>query len=103
MHAIYINGIYQGCQMSSTAKIFTNGAYQYRYLLRDTLTFNTTLAYNFAADASMWLRRTSVRLGVINLANTPPPLASGAFGYNPAVHGGLIVGRTWTLDLTKSF
>lgn len=85
------------------AKIFTNGAYQYRYLLRDTLTFNTTLAYNFAADASMWLRRTSVRLGVINLANTPPPLASGAFGYNPAVHGGLIVGRTWTLDLTKSF
>ena len=30
-------------------------------------------------------------------------VAAGAFGYNPAVHGGLIVGRTWTLDLTKSF
>ncbi len=88
---------------SYIAKIFTNGANQYRYILRDTLTFNTSLAYHFAANAREWLKHTTVRLGVINLANTPPPLASGAFGYNPAVHGGLIVGRTWTLDLTKSF
>jgi hypothetical protein len=90
-------------QPSYLAKIYTNGAYQYRYVLRDVLTLNSSLAYRFGHDAREWLRNTTVRCGVINLADIPPPLAAGAFGYNPAVHGGLIVGRTWTLDLTKSF
>jgi outer membrane receptor protein involved in Fe transport len=90
-------------QPSYLAKIYTNGAYQYRYVLRDVLTLNSSLAYRFGHDAREWLRNTTVRCGVINLADISPPLAAGAFGYNPAVHGGLIVGRTWTLDLTKSF
>lgn len=88
---------------SYIAKHFTNGAYQYRYVLRDVLTFNSSVAYRFGANSREWVKNTTVRLGVNNVANTPPPLAAGAFGYNPAVHGGLIVGRTWTLDLTKSF
>jgi hypothetical protein len=35
--------------------------------------------------------------------DTPPPLTSGATGYSTAVYQGLLVGRTWTLELSKQF
>ena len=44
-----------------------------------------------------------MRVGVNNLTDAAPPLGAGAFGYNPAVHGGFLVGRTWTFELTKAF
>jgi outer membrane receptor protein involved in Fe transport len=47
------------------------------------------------------LRSSSVRLGVVNLFDTPPPLSSGATGFSANVYQGLLVGRTWTMELTK--
>lgn len=85
------------------AKHFTEGRYVYRYLMRDSLTFNASLGYAFGPDHSRWLRSTRVRLGVVNLTNEPPPLASGQFGYSPSVSSSLAVGRTWTVELTRSF
>jgi hypothetical protein len=40
---------------------------------------------------------------VSNLLDKEPPLASGGFGYDPGVSQNLLAGRTWTLDLTRSF
>ncbi len=85
------------------AKHFTGGRFVYRYITDSTLTFNATVDYRFGADAPRWLRQTRLRLGVVNLTDVEPPVASGAFGYEPGVHQNLISGRTWTLDVTKAF
>lgn len=88
---------------SYISKQFDSGSYLYRYVVRDVVTFNATLSYRFNQEATPWLRRSSIRLGVINLADREPPLTSGAFGYSASVHGGLLAGRTWTIELTKQF
>ncbi|MEO6002371.1 MAG: TonB-dependent receptor [Opitutus sp.] len=88
---------------SYIAKHFTEGRYVYRYIMAETLTFNASFAFRFAKTSVDWLRRTTVRIGVINLAGREPPLASGAFGYSPSVASSLSVGRTWTVDITKAF
>ncbi|MCX6956366.1 MAG: hypothetical protein NTV51_29885, partial [Verrucomicrobia bacterium] len=88
---------------SYIAKHFTEGRYVYRYVMHDSVTFNAGVGYRFGADASPWLRQTRVRLGVINLADKAPPLASGQFGYSASIAGSLVVGRAWTLELTKAF
>jgi len=75
----------------------------YRYVIDSTLTFNASLGYSFGSNASAWLRSSRVRLGVTNLTDKEPPLASGAFGYDPGVSQSLLAGRTWTLELTRSF
>lgn len=90
-------------QPSYIAKHFTEGRFVYRYIMHDSVSFNTSVGDRFDPRASDWLRNTRVRLGVINLANKAPPLASGQFSYSPAVTGGLVVGRTWTIEMTKSF
>ena len=69
----------------------------------ETLTYNLALGYQFGANSMEMLRKTKVRVGVINALNKQPPLASGAFGYNPGVTGNLAVGRTLTVEITKSF
>ncbi len=88
---------------SYLAKQFTGGVHVYRYVMAETLTYNASVGYQFGANAREALRRTKVRLGVVNVTNVAPPLASGSFGYSPGVTGSLAVGRTWTLELTKSF
>ncbi|MEO7415187.1 MAG: TonB-dependent receptor [Opitutaceae bacterium] len=88
---------------SYIAKHFTGGTYVYRYRIHDSVSFNASVGYRFGSRAGEWLRGTRVRFGVINLADKAPPLTSGQFSYSPSVNGGLVVGRTWTLDLTKSY
>jgi outer membrane receptor protein involved in Fe transport len=44
-----------------------------------------------------------VRLGVANLTDKAPPISSGGFGYNPGVSQSLLAGRSWSLELSKSF
>ena len=83
---------------------FTTGTNTiYRYVIEDTLTFNLSLGYSFGPQSSSWLRKSRIRLGVSNLLDKEPPLASGGFGYDPGVSQNLLAGRTWTLDLTRSF
>ena len=79
------------------------GSYVYRYIVHDSLTFNAFVGYRFGAEANRWLKRTSVRVGVVNLLDSAPPLTSGAFGYSASVYGNMLVGRNWTLEITKSF
>jgi outer membrane receptor protein involved in Fe transport len=82
---------------------FTAGSYSYYYKVRDSITYNAFASYHFSARSMTWLKSTTLRLGVINVFDTPPPLASGATGYSTSVYGNLIAGRTWTIDITKQF
>jgi hypothetical protein len=40
---------------------------------------------------------------VVNVTDREPPLAPGAFGFSPSVHGSLFPGRTWTMEITRAF
>ena len=83
------------------SKQFDSGSYLYRYVVRDVVSFNTSLGYRFKQEAPRLLRHSSIRLGVVNLTDQEPPLTSGATGFSAAVHGSLFQGRTWTIELTK--
>jgi outer membrane receptor protein involved in Fe transport len=83
------------------SKQFDSGTYLYRYVVRDVISFNSSLGYRFKQEAPRLLRHSSIRLGVVNLTDQEPPLTSGAVGFSAAVHGSLFQGRTWTIELTK--
>lgn len=85
------------------SKQFSDGAYLYRYRVHDTVTFNGFVQHRFGTQASPLLRRSSIRLGVVNLTDKEPPLESGNFGFSTSVYGSLFQGRTWTVELTKQF
>lgn len=83
--------------------MFDAGATVYRYKIEEVLTFNASVSRRFAATGDSWLKDTSIRVGVVNLTDLEPPLASGATGYSTGVHGNLLVGRTWTMEISKRF
>ncbi len=83
--------------------IETAGRTIYRLVIDPYTTFNLLLGYNFGDEANAVLRNTRVRVGVINLTKEEPPLASGAFGYDPSVSQTLLNGRTWSIELVKQF
>lgn len=80
-----------------------NSAVVYRYRISDVITFNAALGYDFGKERNPWLRNTKMKIGVINLTDREPPLASGGFGFNAAVHSSLFPGRTWTVELSRKF
>ncbi|MDP3071688.1 MAG: TonB-dependent receptor [Opitutaceae bacterium] len=85
------------------ARHFTGGQFVYRYIVSSTMTYNATLGYRFGAESARWLRGSRVRLGIVNLTDKEPPLASGGFGYSPGVSQNLLAGRTWSLEIAKPF
>jgi hypothetical protein len=89
---------------SFIAPFFTAGQTVYRRVIDPSLSFNATFGYRFSDQAPALLRRTQVRLGLINLNNEEPPLAaSEGFGYDASVSQNLLAGRTWTIEFTRSF
>lgn len=88
---------------SYLSKQFDSGSFLYRYRVHDVVSFNGFVSYRFQSTPVKWLRRTSIRLGVVNLTDKEPPLVSGAFGYSGSVHNTLFPGRTWSLEITKQF
>jgi outer membrane receptor protein involved in Fe transport len=88
---------------SYISKYFDGGAYVYRYIVHDSLSYNASVRYSFKKTAPKLFQDTSIRLGIINLLDAEPPLTSGNFGYSASVHTSLLPGRTWTLDVTKRF
>jgi outer membrane receptor protein involved in Fe transport len=83
--------------------MFDAGATVYRYKIDEVMTFNASVSRRFAATGDSWLKDTSIRVGVVNLTDLEPPLAPGATGYSTGVHGNLLVGRTWTVEISKRF
>ncbi len=82
---------------------YTTGNYFYYYKVHDSLTYNAFASFRAGPQAPKWFKGSSIRLGVVNLLDARPPLTSGATGYSTAVYQGLLVGRTWTMELTKHF
>jgi iron complex outermembrane receptor protein len=82
---------------------FDSGSYLYRYVVHDVVTFNAFLGRRFGPESPKWLRGSGVRVSVVNLSDRKPPLASGAFGFYSSVHGSLLAGRTWSMEMTRSF
>lgn len=88
---------------SYISKQFDSGAFLYRFVVREVVSFNASLGYRFKQEAPRLLRNSSIRLGVVNLSDKEPPLTAGAVGFSAAVHANLFQGRTWTVELTKQF
>jgi iron complex outermembrane receptor protein len=82
---------------------FTAGRTLYRLVIDPVVTYNVSVSYQFGSEAAPWIGDTRVRFGVANLTDEAPPLASGAFGYDPSVSQTLLSGRTWSLELTRRF
>ncbi len=82
---------------------FTGGRTVYRYVVPSTLTYNLSVAYRFREGGSDLTNGLRVRVGIVNLTDKEPPLATGGFGYDPAVYQNLVPGRTWTLEVSKRF
>jgi outer membrane receptor protein involved in Fe transport len=90
---------------SYITRIFSDGAYSYRYNIEETWSFNGFAGRRFDSGNGSWFDQSEVKLGVVNLTDEAPPLAAGfdGFGYSSGVHGRLLPGRTWTLELVKRF
>ncbi len=80
--------------------VATNGTTVYRYVVRDTISYNTYVSYRVQSQ-NRWFARTSVRLGVNNLFDKEPPLSADSRGYEPSLYNVLARGRTYSLQITK--
>ena len=84
------------------AQVYTGGAWTYRYVVHDSLTYNAYVSYRIRTQ-NHYFNDTTIRVGAVNLLNTPPPLSSDSRGYDPAVYNNLARGRAWSVELTKKF
>jgi outer membrane receptor protein involved in Fe transport len=82
---------------------FTAGNTLYRLVIDPVVTYNLSLGYKFETASPTWLTNTRVRLSIANLTDEPPPLTSGAFGYDAGVSQVLLSGRSWSLEVVKKF
>ena len=82
--------------------VFNNGAYSYRYVVHDSITYNTFVTYRLSAQ-SRYLNNTNIRFGIVNLLNSKPPLSSDSRGYDPSQYNLMARGLSWSLQLTKKF
>jgi iron complex outermembrane receptor protein len=89
-------------QPSYITPYFTNGAFSYRYVVSDSISYNASVAYRFRAK-NKWVGDTTVRFGVVNLLDKEPPLSSDSRGYDPSVYNLMARGRTYSLQLTRQF
>jgi outer membrane receptor protein involved in Fe transport len=85
------------------AKHYTAGAFVYRYIVPSTITYNLSIGYRFSPASHRLLRGTRLRLGIVNLTDQAPEIATGGFGYSPGVNQNLIFGRTWSLEMARAF
>ena len=84
-------------------KIYDAGAMRYRYVVRDSLTYNAYVGYDYRGSPDSWLANTSIRLSVVNLFNDAPPLTSEARGFDASVYSTLARGRSWSVEIAKKF
>jgi outer membrane receptor protein involved in Fe transport len=82
------------------APFFTVGNTQYRYVVADSISYNTYVSYRIRAKGS-WFNDTTIRVGVINLFEAIPPLSADSRGYDPGVYNQMARGRSWSVQVTK--
>jgi outer membrane receptor protein involved in Fe transport len=86
------------------AAFFNGSTTVYRRVVDPVWSYNLTVGYTFRASAPSWLRGTKLRLGAVNLTDVEPPLTtSEGFGYDATVNQTLLPGRTWTVEVTRTF
>ena len=90
-------------QPSYIEPFFTQGRTVYRRVIDPFVSYNLSVGYAFDGASNAMLRDTRVRLGIINVTDEEPPLASSDFGYDPAVGQSLMSGRSWNLQITRRF
>ncbi|MDB6094362.1 MAG: btuB 3 [Verrucomicrobia bacterium] len=102
-NATTTQGVYQSLGSPNyIAPVYTNGAWTYRYVVHDRLTYNAYVTYRIQSKQP-YLNDTTVRVGVVNLFDADPPLSSDSRGYDPGVYNVLARGLAWSLQLTKKF
>jgi outer membrane receptor protein involved in Fe transport len=84
-------------------KQFNGGVYTYKIIDGDTLNYNLGVSYRFKKTDSYWVRDTSIRVGVIDLLDEKPPLASGNTGFDTGNYNQLAIGREFTFEVTRHF
>ncbi|MDB6167225.1 MAG: btuB 3 [Verrucomicrobia bacterium] len=80
--------------------VFSNGSFSYRYVVRDSITYNAYVSYRLAAR-DRWSRDTTIRVGVVNLFDKVPPLSSDSRGYDPAIYNLMARGLSWSVQVTR--
>ena len=83
--------------------IFNNGALAYREIGDAQWLHNAGIGYRFGRQASPWLQRTSVRLGVNNVTDQKPTLSEGQAGYRGNLGYSHWVGRAYSVTLNRDF
>lgn len=82
---------------------YTQGRTVYRRVIDSFVSYNLSVGYDFSGTRNPILRDSRVRLGIVNLTDKEPPLASGSFGYDPGVGQSLMAGRSWNVQFTRKF
>ena len=82
---------------------YTQGRTIYRRVIDSFVSYNLSVGYDFAGSRNPILRDSRIRLGIVNLTDKEPPLASGSFGYDPGVGQSLMAGRSWNIQFTRKF
>ena len=80
--------------------VYTNGGIVYRYRVRDSISCNASVSYDFHTK-NKWTNDMSIRFGVVNLFKAEPPLSSDSRGYDPAIYNLMARGQAWSLQITK--
>ncbi len=82
---------------------FNNGTTTYYEKGYDSLQVNLGLSYKFDSK-SVWLKSTTVRLGVNNVLDEDPPLNGvTTTGYAGSTGSSLWIGRAYSVNLTRTF
>lgn len=97
--------VYNSLGQPGYIEAFNNGGQiVYRRVVDPYWSYNFTAGYAFRESSAWFLRNTRLRVGVINFTDQEPPLTtSEGFGYDASVSQSLAAGRTWTLELTRTF
>jgi iron complex outermembrane receptor protein len=102
--AVTTQSVYEGLGSPSYIQpFFTQGRTVYRLVIDPFVTYNLSVGYNFDNTQNSLLQGSRLRLSVLNLTDEAPPLASGAFGYDPAVSQSLMSGRSWAVEISRKF
>jgi len=85
------------------AKVYSNGQYNYWYIMDDTLNYNVGVSYKIGHNANFWIRDTTMRVGIINFMDEKPPLAPNNLGFDTTAYLQLAVGRQFTFEISRHF